>query len=88
MYVLTFALAGHFPYHILTGGGGDAPPWRLDTRRRSASQQRQVDCSRRVLAICAIFFTLGSTFDRVKGQFSGKSTFFQLIVTQIWQISP
>ena len=26
MYVLTFALAGHFPYHILTGGGAMRHP--------------------------------------------------------------
>ena len=41
------------------------PPWRFETKRRSASRKRPNDCSRRVLAIGGIFFDPRSTFDLV-----------------------
>ena len=41
------------------------PPWRFETKRRSASRRRPIDCSRRVLAIGGIFFDPRSTFDLV-----------------------
>ena len=70
------------------------PPWRFETKRRSASQKRPIDCSRRVLAIVGIFFDPRSTFDLVMaGQMSifGEIDVFQLyktIATELWQISP
>ena len=39
------------------------PPWRFETKRRSASRKRPIDCSQRVLAIGGIFFYPRSTFD-------------------------
>ena len=48
------------------GGGSMRPPWRRETKRRSASRKRPIDCSRRVLAIGGIFFDpRWSTFDLV-----------------------
>ena len=41
------------------------PPSRFETKRRSASRKRPVDCSRRVLAIGGIFFDPRSTFHLV-----------------------
>ena len=41
------------------------PPWRFETKRRSASRKRSIDCSQRVLAIGGIFFDPRSTFDLV-----------------------
>ena len=42
------------------------PPWRFETKRRSASRKKKtIDCSRRVLAIGGIFFDPRSTFDLV-----------------------
>ena len=41
------------------------PPWRLETKRRSASRKRPMNCSRRVLAIGGIFYDPRSTFDLV-----------------------
>ena len=41
------------------------PPWRFETKRRSALRKTPIDCSRRVLAIGGIFFYLKSTFDLV-----------------------
>ena len=35
------------------------PPLRFETNRSSASQNRPIDFSRRVLAICGQFLTLG-----------------------------
>ena len=70
------------------------PPKRFKTKRRSASQQRPVDCSRQVLAISGIIFYPRSTFDLVMtGQRSifGEIDVFQLyktIKTQLWQLSP
>ena len=47
------------------GGGSMRPNWRFETKRRSASRKRPIDCSRRVLAIGGIFFEPRSTFDLV-----------------------
>ena len=46
-------------------GGGCDPSWRFETKRRSASRKRPIDCSRRVLAVGGIFFDPRSTFDLV-----------------------
>ena len=55
-------------------GGSHRPPWRFETKRRSASRKRPIDCSRRVLAIGGIFFFYPrSTFDLVMG---GKRSIF------------
>ena len=43
------------------------PPWRFETKLRSASEKKPIDCSRRVLAIGGIFFDSRSTFDLVMG---------------------
>ena len=54
------------------------PPWRFETKRRSASQKKAIDCSRRVLAIGGILFYPRSTFDLVMaGQ---RSTFGEIDV--------
>ena len=47
------------------GGGGCDPRWRFETKRRSTSRKRPIDCSRQVLAIGGIFFYPRSTFDLV-----------------------
>ena len=68
-----------------TGRGGgcyDPPPCRFETRRRSASQQRPSECSRRDLAIERITFGPRSIFDLVMaGQRSnfGKISIFSTL---------
>ena len=54
----------------------------FETKRHSSSQQRPVDCSRRVLAIGGILYTLGQYFGKVD-DFS----LYKTIATQLWQIS-
>ena len=41
------------------------PPWRFETKRRSASRKRPIDWFRRVLAYGGILFYPRSTFDLV-----------------------
>ena len=55
------------------GQGGCDPPWRFQTKRRRAYQERPADCSRRVLAIGGIIFGHRSIFDPVM---SGQRTIF------------
>ena len=74
-----------FSFHSIIMG------WCFKTKSRSASQQKPVDWSRRVLAIGGIFFDPRSIFDLVIagqrsifGHFSGKSKFFTF-QSQYWQ---
>ena len=47
------------------GNFGGLQSWRFETKRRSVSQQKPVDWSRRVLAIDGMFFELRSLFNPV-----------------------
>ena len=65
------------------GGGRCDPPWRFETKRRSASRKKTIDCSRRVLAIGGTFFDPRSTFDLVMaGQ---RSIFGEIDVFQLYK---
>ena len=74
--------------------GSMRPPWRFESKRRSASQHKPVDFSQRVSTNGGTFFTLGQYLTQlwqVKGQFSGKSTFFNFTRQKrckLWQTSP
>ena len=62
-------------------------PWRFQTKRRNASQQKPTDWARRVFAIVDLFLTLGKYLAGHRSIFGKFDVFFQIHETVATQLS-